>query len=290
MHGLRRCSLKHSSHFSCAAFFSQVQNLSLYISRTKFRPLAWRTAHPCVRAWARLPRGRKRRARAVRRYVLVDRYEDVTDPVVRVASAGPRARCEIASDGARASCAQATPRATAASPASGAWTRSCSRGVCATRVITSAGWLAGSYVRGTNLKDGVRVHMAGAGDFSVACVGALWPCVVSPLCDRHAAARYRHLTVIPDPCPLPANDPSKVRLCAPLVVQSTRVERAYAIRRRALAARCTQRIRSSTRRCRTWARSGTCSARARPWRFSPSRRSRLSSGSTLTRCTSTCRP
>jgi len=38
---------------------TEVRNLSLYISRTKFRPLVWRNTHP---------------------YILVDRYEDVTHP------------------------------------------------------------------------------------------------------------------------------------------------------------------------------------------------------------------
>lgn len=38
---------------------NEVHNLSLYISRMKFRPLVWRSAHP---------------------HVLVDRYEDISNP------------------------------------------------------------------------------------------------------------------------------------------------------------------------------------------------------------------
>ncbi|CAN0488302.1 unnamed protein product, partial [Hapterophycus canaliculatus] len=38
---------------------SQVRNVALYLSRTKFRPLRWRNTHP---------------------YVVVDRYEDITYP------------------------------------------------------------------------------------------------------------------------------------------------------------------------------------------------------------------
>lgn len=40
-------------------FGSQVRNIALYLSRTKFRPLRWRNTHP---------------------YVVVDRYEDITYP------------------------------------------------------------------------------------------------------------------------------------------------------------------------------------------------------------------
>jgi ribosome biogenesis protein BMS1 len=48
----------------------EVHNLALYLSRLKFRPLTWRAAHP---------------------YVIVDRWEDVTDPAVVAADpAAPR--------------------------------------------------------------------------------------------------------------------------------------------------------------------------------------------------------
>jgi ribosome biogenesis protein BMS1 len=40
---------------------TELHNLSLYISRMKFRPMSWRLTHP---------------------YLLVDRLEDVTNPVV----------------------------------------------------------------------------------------------------------------------------------------------------------------------------------------------------------------
>ena len=42
---------------------TEVHNLSLYISRMKFRPLVWRNTHP---------------------YVMVDRFEDITDPTLLV--------------------------------------------------------------------------------------------------------------------------------------------------------------------------------------------------------------
>jgi ribosome biogenesis protein BMS1 len=38
---------------------NEVRNMTLYISRMKFRPLVWRNTHP---------------------YVLIDRFEDVTHP------------------------------------------------------------------------------------------------------------------------------------------------------------------------------------------------------------------
>ena len=38
---------------------NEIRNITLYISRLKFRPLTWRNTHP---------------------YVLVDRFEDVTAP------------------------------------------------------------------------------------------------------------------------------------------------------------------------------------------------------------------
>lgn len=42
-----------------ALHLPQIRNITLYISRLKFRPLTWRNSHP---------------------YVLVDRFEDVTPP------------------------------------------------------------------------------------------------------------------------------------------------------------------------------------------------------------------
>ena len=45
----------------------EVHNLALYLSRLKFRPLTWRAAHP---------------------YVIVDRWEDVTDPAAVAADPG----------------------------------------------------------------------------------------------------------------------------------------------------------------------------------------------------------
>lgn len=48
----------------------QIRNITLYVSRLKFRPLTWRNTHP---------------------YVLVDRFEDVTPP--EKLQAAPNVRC-----------------------------------------------------------------------------------------------------------------------------------------------------------------------------------------------------
>ncbi|KAG5175472.1 ribosome biogenesis protein BMS1 [Tribonema minus] len=90
----------------------EIRNMCLHISRVKFRPLVWRNTHP---------------------YVVIDRYEDVTDPA------------DVQEDPA------------------------CDRDV------TVYG-----YVRGTHLKPGMRVHVIGAGDYSMS-----------------------EVSLLPDPCPLP---------------------------------------------------------------------------------------
>jgi len=101
---------------------NEVHNLSLYISRIKFRNLTWRSAHA---------------------YCLADRMEDLTDPAL------------VSSD----------------------------KGV--DRTVALYGFL-----RGANLNPmapgGARVHVAGAGDFSVVSV-----------------------TALADPVPLPEKDPEK---------------------------------------------------------------------------------
>lgn len=97
---------------------NEIHNLSLYISRIRFRPLQWRSAHP---------------------YCLVDRWEDVTDPA-------------LVQDDA-----------------------SCDRKVAVF-----------GFLRGAHLKPGMRVHMAGAGDFALG-----------------------EVTPLPDPIPLPETDPEK---------------------------------------------------------------------------------
>ena len=78
---------------------TEIHNLGLFISRMKFRPLSWRNAHP---------------------YVLVDRYEDITDPAL----------------------IEENP--------------ACSRRA------TFYG-----FMRGTNLRPGAKVHVAGLGDFAL---------------------------------------------------------------------------------------------------------------------------
>ncbi len=96
----------------------EIHNLSLYISRIKFRPLSWRSTHP---------------------YALVDRWEDLTDPAAVEDDPG------------------------------------------VDRTVALFGFL-----RGTHLKPGMRVHVAGVGDFAIA-----------------------EATPLPDPVPLPETDPEK---------------------------------------------------------------------------------
>ncbi|TYZ64675.1 hypothetical protein PybrP1_006363 [[Pythium] brassicae (nom. inval.)] len=95
----------------------EIQNLSLYIQRMKFRPLTWRNSHP---------------------YMLADRFEDVTHPD------------EI------------------------------QRNPSVDRTITLYG-----YLRGTHLKPGMKVHVAGAGDYFMDSV-----------------------TSLPDPCAMPSSSAS----------------------------------------------------------------------------------
>ncbi|TDH68830.1 hypothetical protein CCR75_001678 [Bremia lactucae] len=92
----------------------EIQNLSLYISRMKFRPLTWRNSHP---------------------YLLVDRFEDVTAP------------------------------------------DDVQRNSMVDRRVTLYG-----YLRGTHLKPGMRMHIAGAGDFYM-----------------------DNVTAMPDPCNMPSS-------------------------------------------------------------------------------------
>ena len=91
---------------------NEVHNLSLFISRVKFRPLRWRNTHP---------------------YVLVDRYEDVTNPAL--IESNPLVNREIVAFG---------------------------------------------YMRGSNLRLNSKIHIPGAGDFSLTSLGS-----------------------VSDPCPLP---------------------------------------------------------------------------------------
>ncbi|KAL7684327.1 putative ribosome biogenesis protein Bms1/Tsr1 [Plasmopara halstedii] len=92
----------------------EIQNLSLYISRMKFRPLTWRNSHP---------------------YLLADRMEDVTAP------------------------------------------DDIQQNAMIDRRVTLYG-----YLRGTHLKPGMKVHIAGAGDFFM-----------------------DSLTAMPDPCSVPSS-------------------------------------------------------------------------------------
>ncbi|KAK1745576.1 ribosomal biogenesis protein BMS1 [Skeletonema marinoi] len=89
----------------------EVKQLTLLLSRVKYRPLVWRNTHP---------------------YVVVDRHEDITHP------------SKIEED------------------------EKCERSVAFY-----------GYVRGTNLKEGMKVHLIGVGDYSMAEVNALPdPCPV----------------------------------------------------------------------------------------------------------------
>ena len=83
----------------------EVKQLSLLLSRVKYRPLVWRNTHP---------------------YIVVDRYEDVTHP----SKMEEDERCE--------------------------------------RSVVFCG-----YVRGSNLKQGQKVHLVGVGDYGMAEVGVL---------------------------------------------------------------------------------------------------------------------
>ncbi|CAI5713520.1 unnamed protein product [Hyaloperonospora brassicae] len=95
----------------------EINNLSLYISRMKFRPLTWRNSHP---------------------YMLADRFEDVTPP------------------------------------------DDIQRNPLTDRRVTLYG-----YLRGTHLKPGMKMHIAGAGDFYMDSV-----------------------TAMPDPCTMPSSKKS----------------------------------------------------------------------------------
>mmetsp|Transcript_12476 Transcript_12476/g.24913 ORF Transcript_12476/g.24913 Transcript_12476/m.24913 type:complete len:1194 (+) Transcript_12476:23-3604(+) len=89
----------------------EVKQLTLLLSRVKYRPLVWRNTHP---------------------YVVVDRHEDITHP------------SKIEED------------------------EKCERSVAFY-----------GYVRGTNLKEGMKVHLIGVGDYSMSEVNALPdPCPV----------------------------------------------------------------------------------------------------------------
>lgn len=89
----------------------EVKQLTLLLSRVKYRPLVWRNTHP---------------------YVVVDRHEDITHP------------SKIEED------------------------EKCERSVAFY-----------GYVRGTNLKEGMKVHLIGVGDYGMAEVSALPdPCPV----------------------------------------------------------------------------------------------------------------
>ncbi|KAG7380277.1 Glycoside hydrolase 2 (Mannanase, beta-galactosidase) [Phytophthora pseudosyringae] len=106
----------------------EINNLSLYISRMKFRPLTWRNSHP---------------------YMLADRFEDVTAP------------------------------------------DDIQRNPMADRRVTLYG-----YLRGTHLKTGMKMHIAGAGDFYMDSVTAMPdPCnVPSSKKGADGTVKKKHLT------------------------------------------------------------------------------------------------
>ena len=100
---------------------NEIKQLSLFISRVKYRPLLWRNTHP---------------------YVLVDRYEDVTNPndIVLPNVAGTNQSHETSSDD--------DPQQT--------------------RSIIFYG-----YVRGTHLKPNMTMHCIGIGDYTMTSITAL---------------------------------------------------------------------------------------------------------------------
>ncbi|ETO67848.1 arf-GAP with GTPase, ANK repeat and PH domain-containing protein 9 [Phytophthora nicotianae P1976] len=106
----------------------EIHNLSLYISRMKFRPLTWRNSHP---------------------YMLADRFEDVTAP------------------------------------------DDIQRNPMVDRRVTLYG-----YLRGTHLKPGMKMHIAGAGDFFMDSVTAMPdPCnVPSSKKGADGTVKKKHLT------------------------------------------------------------------------------------------------
>jgi ribosome biogenesis protein BMS1 len=106
----------------------EINNLSLYINRMKFRPLTWRNSHP---------------------YMLADRFEDVTAP------------------------------------------DDVQRNPLVDRRVTLYG-----YLRGTHLKPGMKMHIAGAGDFYMDSVTAMPdPCnVPSSKKNPDGTAKKKHLT------------------------------------------------------------------------------------------------
>ncbi|KAG1711367.1 hypothetical protein DVH05_008621 [Phytophthora capsici] len=106
----------------------EIQNLSLYISRMKFRPLTWRNSHP---------------------YMLADRFEDVTAP------------------------------------------DDLQRNPMVDRRVTLYG-----YLRGTHLKPGMKMHIAGAGDFYMDSVTAMPdPCnIPSSKKGADGTVKKKHLT------------------------------------------------------------------------------------------------
>ncbi|KAG6950623.1 hypothetical protein JG688_00014080 [Phytophthora aleatoria] len=106
----------------------EINNLSLYISRMKFRPLTWRNSHP---------------------YMLADRFEDVTAP------------------------------------------DDIQRNPMVDRRVTLYG-----YLRGTHLKPGMKMHIAGAGDFFMDSVTAMPdPCnVPSSKKGADGTVKKKHLT------------------------------------------------------------------------------------------------
>jgi ribosome biogenesis protein BMS1 len=112
---------------------NEVKQLSLFISRVKFRPLLWRNTHP---------------------YVLVDRFEDVTNPN-DLSNASNEKQHESDVEG------EETPRS-----------------------IIFYG-----YVRGTNLKPNSTIHCIGVGDFTMSSITALPDPL--PLPDKESERKVR---------------------------------------------------------------------------------------------------
>jgi ribosome biogenesis protein BMS1 len=126
----------------------EIRNMTLYISRLKFRPLTWRNTHP---------------------YLLVDRFEDVTPPeqlraqphVSRERSVSWGCVCGwmcLCLEHVKTTSIQITDSPTNPKP------KTKKQKQCERELVLYG------YVRGSHLKPGMKVHLIGAGDFDMAAV------------------------------------------------------------------------------------------------------------------------
>jgi len=133
----------------------EIHNLSLYISRMKFRPLTWRTSHP---------------------HVLVDRYE------VRVACAMPRRKRHMRSLTHRLLLVALLSLTVDLAFCLLAFQDITPPAILQSNPNTNRRVVMFGYLRGTNLRANTTVHICGAGDFNLNSVREMQdPC---PLPDR----------------------------------------------------------------------------------------------------------